>query len=87
MVSDLDSGHLGFDLGRLLKILVVVVATHSPGGSSELDSTDGNVWTARLNKNDWTETATAPQQIAETIDHNEDEKHREVGVYRSHGGA
>ncbi|KAK4835105.1 hypothetical protein QYF36_005264 [Acer negundo] len=55
--------------------------------SSELDSTDGNVWTARLNKNDWTETATAPQQIAETIDHNEDEKHREVGVYRSHGGA
>ena len=56
-------------------------------GSSELDSTDGNVWTARLNKDDWTESATAPLQSAETIDHNEDEKHREVGVYRSHGGA
>lgn len=30
--SDLVNGHLGFDLGRLLKILVVVVTTHSPGG-------------------------------------------------------
>ncbi|KAK3206859.1 hypothetical protein Dsin_020905 [Dipteronia sinensis] len=56
-------------------------------GSSELDSTDSNVWTARLNKEDWTKTATAPLRRAETIDHNEDEKQREVGVYRSQGGA